>query len=57
MLAFGFLAAVIAAGIAGLLPAARASFTDRFQRLKGSRASATRGERRLLGAVATLQMS
>ena len=56
MLAFGFLAAVVAAGIAGLLPAARASFTDRFRDVKGSRASATRGERRLLGAVATLQM-
>jgi putative ABC transport system permease protein len=56
VLAFGVLAAVIAAGIAGLLPAARASFTDRFRDVKGSRASATRGERRLLGAVATLQM-
>ena len=56
VLAFGFLAAVVAAGIAGLLPAARASFTDRFRDVKGSRASATRGERRLLGAVATLQM-
>lgn len=56
VLAFGFLAAVVAAGIAGLLPAARASFTDRFRDVKGSRSSATRGERRLLGAVATLQM-
>jgi putative ABC transport system permease protein len=56
VLAFGVLAAVIAAGIAGLLPAARASFTNRFRDVKGSRASATRGERRLLGAVATLQM-
>ena len=56
VVAFGVLAAVIAAGIAGLLPAARASFTDRFRDVKGSRASATRGERRLLGAVATLQM-
>ena len=35
VLAFGFLAAVVAAGIAGLLPAARASFTDRFRDVKG----------------------
>jgi putative ABC transport system permease protein len=56
VLAFGLLAAIVAAGIAGLLPAARASFTDRFRDVKGTRASATRGERRLLGAVATLQM-
>jgi putative ABC transport system permease protein len=56
VLAFGFLAAVVAAGIAGLLPAARASFSDRFRDVKGGRTSAGRGERRLLGAVATLQM-
>jgi putative ABC transport system permease protein len=56
VLAFGFLAAVIAAVVAGLLPAARASFSDRFGNVKTGRASAGRGERRLLGAVATLQM-
>jgi putative ABC transport system permease protein len=53
---FGLLAATIAAGIAGLLPAARASLPNRFQGLKGSRTTAGRGERRLLGAVATLQI-
>jgi putative ABC transport system permease protein len=53
---FGVLAAVVAAGVAGLLPAARASLPDRFQGLKGSRTTAGRGERRLLGAVATLQI-
>ena len=38
--AFGFLAAVVAAGIAGVLPAARASLPDRFQGLKGTRTTA-----------------
>ena len=56
VLAFGLLAAVIAAGIAGVLPAARASFTGRFQGLKGTRTTAGRSERRLLSAVATLQI-
>ena len=54
--AFGFVAAVIAAGIAGVLPAARASMPDRLQGLKGGRTSAGLSERRLLGAVATLQI-
>ena len=54
--AFGFLAAMVAAGIAGVLPAARASLPDRFQGLKGTRTTAGRHERRLLGAVATLQI-
>ena len=53
---FGLLAAMVAAGIAGLLPAARASLPDRFQGLKGTRTTAGRSERRLLGAVATLQI-
>jgi putative ABC transport system permease protein len=53
---FGLLAAVVAAGVAGLLPAARASITERFQGLKGGRTTAGRSERRLLGAVATLQI-
>jgi putative ABC transport system permease protein len=53
---FGLLAAMIAAGVAGLLPAARASLPNRVQGLKGSRTTAGRSERRLLGAVATLQI-
>jgi putative ABC transport system permease protein len=53
---FGFLAALVAAVLAGLLPAARASLPDRFQGLEGARSSAGRAERRLLGAVATLQI-
>jgi hypothetical protein len=54
--AFGSLAAVIAAGVAGLLTAARASLPDRIQGLKGTRTTAGRNERRLLGAVATVQI-
>jgi len=54
--AFGFLAALVAAGVAGVLPAARASLSDRFLGLKGTRTTAGRHERRLLGAVATLQI-
>ena len=54
--AFGFFAAIIAAGVAGLLPAARASLPDRFQGFKGTRTTAGRHERRLLGAVSTLQI-
>ena len=53
---FGLIAALVAAAVAGLLPAARASLPDRFQALKGSRSSASRGERRLLGGVATIQI-
>jgi len=54
--AFGLLAALIAAVFAGLLPAARASAPDRFHGLEGTRTSAGRAERRLLGAVAALQI-
>jgi putative ABC transport system permease protein len=54
--AFGALAAVIAAGIAGMLPAVRASLPDRLQGLKGSRTTAGRGERRLLAGIATVQI-
>ncbi len=54
--AFGFLAAVVAAMIAGALPAARASLATRFTGLGGTRTSASRTERRLLGAMTTLQV-
>jgi putative ABC transport system permease protein len=53
---FGLLAAVVAAGVAGVLPAVRASLTTRFQGLKGGRTTAGLSERRLLGAVSTLQI-
>jgi putative ABC transport system permease protein len=54
--AFGFFAAILAAGVAGLLPAARASHPDRFLSLNGARTTTSRHERRLLGAVSTLQI-
>jgi putative ABC transport system permease protein len=55
--AFGFLSALIAAIIAGMLPALRASLRDRFSGLEGARTSSiSLGERRLLGAVTTLQI-
>ncbi len=56
VLLFGALAA-LAAGIgAGLLPALRASWGDRFTLLKGSRTTAGRVERRLLAGVAVVQV-
>jgi putative ABC transport system permease protein len=54
--AFGFAAALIASIIAGVLPAVRASSPHHAQGLKGARVSAGRGERRLLGAIATVQI-
>jgi len=56
VVAFGALAAIVAAGIAGVLPAARASLPDRLQGLKGTRTTAGRGERRLLAGIATVQI-
>jgi putative ABC transport system permease protein len=53
---FGAVAALLAAVIAGVLPALRASTPDRVQLAKGGRTSAGRAERRLLGAVATMQI-
>ena len=52
----GFLAALLAAALAGLLPALRASLPDRFRALDTGRSSAGRGERALLRGVATLQV-
>src|SRR4029079_19524817 len=59
VVAFGALAAIVGAGVggvAGMLPAARASLPDRLQELKGSRTTAGRGERRLLAGIATVQI-
>src|SRR5207244_13245185 len=55
--AFGLVAALIAAAFAGLLPAVRASFLEPYPALKGTRSSAGRTERRLLGGVATFQIA
>jgi putative ABC transport system permease protein len=53
---FGVVAGLIAAVVAGLAPAVRASVPDRFQLGNGGRSSTGRAERRLLGAVATVQI-
>jgi putative ABC transport system permease protein len=57
LLAFGFGAAFVAALLAGLVPAVRASSLDPIDALKnaGSRSSAGRSERRMLRAVTTIQ--
>lgn len=57
LLAFGFGSAVLAALLAGLVPALRASGLDPIDALKsaGSRGSAGRAERRLLRAVTMIQ--
>jgi hypothetical protein len=54
--AFGCAAALVSALVAGLLPAVRASSPHQVQGLKGARTSAGPGERRLLGAIATVQI-
>jgi predicted permease len=56
VLLFGTAAAVVAGIAAGLLPALRVSWRDRFTLLKGTRTSVGRTERRLLAAVATTQV-
>src|SRR4029450_13384372 len=56
LFAFGLGAALVAALVAGLLPALRASSPGQAGSLKGSRSSAGRGERRLLAAIATVQV-
>jgi putative ABC transport system permease protein len=56
VVAFGVLAAMVAAAAAGALPAVRASVGNRLGRLGSTRTTAGRGERRLLGSVAALQI-
>ena len=52
---FGVSAAVVAAALAGLLPAVRAARRNPYEALKGARSSAGRAVRRLLGGVAVVQ--
>lgn len=56
MFAFGFAAALVAAIVSGVAPALRASSPAHMQALKGARSTAARGERRLLGGIATVQI-
>jgi putative ABC transport system permease protein len=53
---FGCGAALIAAILSGVLPALRAASSRHFQGLKGSRSTAGKAERRLLSAIATVQI-
>jgi putative ABC transport system permease protein len=54
--AFGCAAALVAALMAGLLPAIRASSSRHSQGVRGARTTAGRSERRLLAGIATVQI-
>jgi predicted permease len=54
--AFGFVAGLMAAVVSGLLPAWRAASPGHANALKGIRSTTGRAERRLLGAIATVQI-
>ncbi len=56
VIAFGFVAGLLAAVVAGVLPAFRAAAPGHAQSLNGARATTGRAERRLLGAIATVQI-
>jgi putative ABC transport system permease protein len=56
LFAFGVVAALLAAVVSGLLPALRASSSGHTHTLKGTRTTAGRAERRLLGGIATVQI-
>lgn len=56
VVAFGFVAGLIAAVVSGVLPALRAASPGHAHALKGVRSTTNRAERRLLGAIATVQI-
>ena len=56
VVAFGLVAGLLAAGVSGLLPAIRAASPGHAHALKGMRSTTGRGDRRLLGAIATVQI-
>ena len=56
VVAFGFVAGLIAAVVSGVLPALRAASPGHAHALKGVRSTTGRAERRLLGAIATVQI-
>lgn len=56
VLAFGFVAGLIAAVVSGVLPAMRAAAPGHAQALNGVRSTTGRAERRLLASIATVQI-
>jgi putative ABC transport system permease protein len=56
VIAFGLVAGLVAAVLAGAVPAARAASPGHTNALKGIRSTTGRAERRLLGAIATVQI-
>jgi predicted permease len=56
VIAFGFVAGLLAAVVSGLLPAFRAASPGHVHALKGVRSTTGRGERRLLASIATVQI-
>jgi putative ABC transport system permease protein len=56
VIAFGFVAGLVAAVVAGLLPALRAASPAHANALKGMRSTTGRAERRLLASIATVQI-
>ncbi len=56
VIAFGFVAGLLAALVSGVLPAFRAASPGHAQALKGARSTTGQAERRLLGAIATVQI-
>ena len=56
VLAFGFVAGLVAAVVSGVLPAMRAAAPGHAQALNGVRSTTGRAERRLLASIATVQI-
>jgi putative ABC transport system permease protein len=56
VIAFGVAAGLVAAVVAGVLPAFRAAAPGHAHALKGARSTTGRAERRLLGTIATVQI-
>ena len=56
VVAFGFVAGLLAAVVSGVLPALRAASPGHAQALKGVRSTTGRAERRLLASIATVQI-
>jgi putative ABC transport system permease protein len=56
VVAFGFVAGLVAAVVSGVLPALRAASPGHANALNGGRSTTGRAERRMLGTIATIQI-